>query len=256
MAKTVVVTRPVAQGAGLVEQLRERGFTAVQFPLFEIHPLLEPAALRAALARLEHFRLVAFVSPNAIDAAFAQCAAWPPSVPLAVMGEGSRQALARHGVSAPRYRILRPTDPLRTDSETLLQVLDIDALRGGRVLILRGESGREFLGDALRAAGIEVEQVAAYRRCAPAPSPAREHELRRLLDQQAHWIISSSEALQTLHNAVRALGGETAVAKLQHQKLFVPHGRIAQTAQSMGFQQVFLTASGDAAMLTALQSGL
>ena len=254
MAKTVVITRPAEQAGALAAQLEAFGFTAVQFPLLEIHPLDDPTALKNVLARLHQFRLVAFVSPNAIDATFGRLDAWPPTLPLAVMGEGSRQALARHGVTADRYRILSPNNPLRTDSETLMQALDLGELRGGRVLILRGESGREFLAEALRAEGVEVEQVAVYRRSAPGPSEARRQQLRALLDRGARWIITSSEALQNFVDAVQALESAEDVAKLQHQKIFVSHSRIAQTARSLGLREVFLTTSGDAAMLTALQS--
>ena len=254
MADTVVITRPAAQAGALATQLGALGFTAVRFPLLEIRPLDDPSALKNVLARLEEFAFVAFVSPNAIDATFAWLDAWPLALPLAVMGEGSRQALARHGVTAPDYRILSPADPLRTDSETLLQTIDVETLRGGRVLILRGEAGREFLADALRAEGVQVEQVAAYRRTVPRPSPARRQQLRDLLDQRARWIITSSEALQNLFDAVQDLNRAEDVAKLQHQKIYVSHHRIAQTARSLGLSQVVLTASGDAAMLTALQS--
>ena len=49
--------------------------------------------------RLHDFALVAFVSPNAIDAAFAHIPdfhdTWPAGVTVAVVGEGSRAALAR-----------------------------------------------------------------------------------------------------------------------------------------------------------------
>ena len=162
----VIITRPLAQAQSLQRQITALGREALVFPLLEIHPLDDNRALDAALAELERHALVAFVSPNAIDAAFARRQPWPVQVPLAVMGEGSRQALARHGVTADTTRIFSPQDRHRTDSQTLLAALDLQALAGREVLILRGESGRELLGDALRSASAVVRQVAAYRRAA------------------------------------------------------------------------------------------
>ncbi len=249
-----MVTRPAAQAVQLVTLLQQMGFTADQFPLLEIHPLIDSAPLRAVLARLDAFSLVAFVSPNAIDATFTHVTQWPAHLPVAVMGEGSRQALVRHGIVAPRYHIISPTDPQRSDSQTLLRELDLPALRAQRVLILRGESGREWLADALRAARIEVEQVAAYRRSEPVMTAARSEQLRSLLQQHPRWIVTSSEALQNLIHAAKVVDPEFGVAKMQRQKIFVAHARIVETAAALGFHKVFLTAAGDAGILTALQS--
>lgn len=250
----VVVTRPAGQADVLINQLRAIGRVPVQFPLLEIHPLADPAPLRSVLARLHEFALVAFVSPNAIDATFAHIEKWPVTTPLAVMGDGSRRALALHGVDSQHYRITSPTDLSRSDSQTLLAALDLAALDGERVLILRGESGRELLADALRSAGIAVEQVAAYRRAEPAMTPARCAHLQALLDGENNWIITSSEAVRILMRQVQHVDPHNGVAKMQRQKIFVSHHRIAETAQTLGLRAVFLTAAGDTGMLTALQS--
>lgn len=252
---TVVVTRPLAQALPLQQKIAAMGREAVVFPLLAILPLPDTSLLDAALASLERFALVAFVSPNAIDAAFARRPAWPPGVPLAVMGEGSRQALAAHGVTDATHRIHSPRDPLRTDSQTLLATLDLAALAGREVLILRGESGRELLGDSLRQAGAKVSQVPAYRRAAPPADAALQALLVRLLADGSEWVITSSEALQILVTMVEALPVELgmSLARLQQQKLIVPHIRIAETAQTLGFCNVLACASGDESILAALQ---
>jgi uroporphyrinogen-III synthase len=254
MRRKLVITRPLAQSLGLAQRLRDSGREVDLLPLLDILPLPDYSALHTVLAQLESFALVAFVSPNAIDATFARIKRWPASVPLAVMGEGSRSALARHGVVAGPYQITSPLDTQRTDSQTLLQALDVPRLQGGRVLIIRGESGRELLADALRDAGIEVQQVAAYRRAAPQLDAALRQHLSDLLDQDGDWIITSSEALQILISFVQQVDAQTGVEKIQHKNLFVPHRRIAETAVSLGFRHVFLTGSGDEGLLTALQS--
>jgi uroporphyrinogen-III synthase len=250
----VVITRPLAQGRPLAERVQALGREAIVFPLLEIFPLLDDYALRAALSQLDDYALVAFVSPNAIDAAFRLVQFWPAAVALGVMGEGSRQALAMHGVDSSTHTIFSPLDPDRTDSQTLLEALDLESLRGRKVLIVRGESGRELLADAMRTHGIEVEQVPAYRRAAPQLDAPRRQLLADLLAHDSDWLITSSEALHILLDQVSQVSGTSGVAKMQQQALIVPHVRIAETARQLGFTRVRLTASGDEALLSALQS--
>jgi uroporphyrinogen-III synthase len=133
------------------------------------------------------------------------------------------------------------------------------------VLIVRGDSGRELMADGLRAAGADVTVVAAYRRCAPALTAQLTATLQRLLAQENHWIITSSEALRGLLDLLRRLDQEagaagtaavaphSAVVRMQQQHLIVPHARIAQTANGLGFSRLTLTGSGDERLLAALQ---
>jgi uroporphyrinogen-III synthase len=250
---TVVITRPQAQAVGLAERVTAAGRRAELFPLLEIHPLKTPEPLRATLATLARYALVAFVSPNAIDAAFAHIPVWPQGVPIAVMGAGSRAALAAHGVTDANTIIISPRNAERTDSETLLESLDFTALQGRDILIIRGDSGRELLADRLRELGFAVTQVAAYTRCVPALTDESREQLLRLLSGKNDWIVTSSEALQGLVNMVAQLAEPDSVAKMQQQRIIVPHVRIAETAQKAGFLDVLLTGSGDERLLAALQ---
>ena len=254
--RPVVITRPLTQADGLARRVQSLGREAIIFPLLEIHPVSDPAPLQTALATLESYALVAFVSPNAIGAAFAARPDWPKQVPLAVMGEGSRQALAHHGLTDANARILRPRDAQRTDSQTLLAELNLPALNGQKVLILRGESGRELLADALRAAGVDVIQVAAYRRSAVRLDAAGRARLQALLATDHDWILTSSEAVRNLVQMVEQVAGPAGLNRIQEQNIIVPHMRIHETAQNAGFLRVKLTASGDDQLLAALQSNV
>jgi len=258
MAGAVVITRPRAQAELLAERVTALGRHAEVLPLLDIAPLPDPAPLRAALARLPGYALVAFVSPNAIDAAFAHLdGPWPAGVTLAVLGEGSRAALATHGITPENVDIVSPGDAAFSDSEHLLETLDLTALKGREVLIVRGESGRELMADGFRAAGATVATVAAYRRSVPPLTPALAARLHALLAQPNDWIVTSSEALRGLMALLRNLDEKEqvdAVARMQQQHLFVPHARIAATARDLGLSSVTLTGSGDERLLAALQS--
>jgi len=53
---------------------------------------------------------------------------------------------------------------------------------------------------------------------------------------------------------VRQSLGESGMTKILNSRLVVPHPRIAETAQALGFTRVTQTASGDEALVAAIQS--
>ncbi len=252
--RPVVITRPEAQAAPLVTRLVDSGCQAHLFPLLDIQPLADTTALTAALDRLADYAMVAFVSPNAIEAAFAHIRQWPRAVIAAVVGEGSRLALARMGVTNDNATIVSPRDAHRTDSETLLKELDLAYLRGKKVLIVRAETGRELLADQLRAAGVEVEQIAAYRRLAPVLDQTRQAQLSALIREANDWVITSSEGLRLLQDMVSQTDALEGWLKMTKKTLIVPHERIEQTARSLGFRHIIRCDSGDEAIYAAIQS--
>ncbi len=230
MPDPVVITRPRAQADALAQQVSALGRQVEVLPLLEIFPLPDQSALAATLADLPRYTMVAFVSPNAIDAAFAHISAWPREVTLAVLGEGSRAALARHGLTDANATIVSPLDAARS------------------------ESGRELMADGLRAAGAIVTTVAAYRRSVAQLTTALRERLTRLLAGPNDWIITSSEALRGLLALVDELGDVDLVSKMQQQHLIIPHARIAETAAALGLTRITLCGSGDERVLAALQS--
>ncbi|WP_228124522.1 uroporphyrinogen-III synthase [Glaciimonas soli] len=260
----IVITRPQAQAQRLAQQIIARGREAIIFPLLEIYPLrgeVELAELCTIMAQLDHYAMVVFVSPNAIHATFQHIVQWPKHVDIGIVGEGSRAALAEHGVTNENAKIFSPPDLTKTDSEGLLQVLDLNSLRGERVLIVRGDGGRELLSDQLRAAGVNLSTITAYRRQAPVMTVALKKQLRELLDADNVWVLTSSEALrnlldmvQQLENSIEsAINSDINVAKIQRKKIVVSHTRIAETAHQCGFTDITLTGSGDERLLDALQ---
>jgi uroporphyrinogen III methyltransferase/synthase len=262
-AFTVVITRPAGQSNELIAQLEAAGIAVLDFPLIDIAPVTDEAPLRAALASLERYALVVFVSPNAVDHAFARSdAIWPHALPIGVVGPGSVQALARHGVAAPAYTIISPPsapddDTARFDSEGLFAAIDTAlgaaSLEGKRVLIVRGDGGREWLADRLREAGAEVETVAAYRRLVPEPSIGGWARVHALLAGAPHtWLLTSSEGVRNLHELAQEHLTADEIAQLKHANLVTPHPRIAQTARALGFDSITVSGAGDERIARAL----
>ncbi|HEX3634018.1 MAG TPA: fused uroporphyrinogen-III synthase HemD/membrane protein HemX [Paraburkholderia sp.] len=262
-AFTVVITRPAGQSNELIAQLAAADVAVLDFPLIDIARVTDDAPLRAALASLERYALVVFVSPNAVDHAFARRdAIWPHALPIGVVGPGSVQALVRHGVTAPAYNVISPPsvpddDTGRFDSEGLFAALDAalgaSTLEGKRVLIVRGDGGREWLADRLREAGAEVETVAAYRRLVPEPSIGGWSRVHKLLAGEPHaWLLTSSEGVRNLHDLAQEHLTVDEITQLKHAALITPHPRIAETARALGFDSITVSGAGDERIVRAL----
>ena len=165
----VLVTRPAAQAVEWTRALCASGIDAVALPLIAIGAAPDAGAVRAAWNALGTQRLAVFASPNAAERFFAlrpAAAGWPDGVRAASIGPGTSAALLRLGV--PAAQLVEPDrGAAQFDSEALWERLAGDDWRGARVLLVRGDGGREWLADTLRARGAEVAAVCAYRRAAP-----------------------------------------------------------------------------------------
>lgn len=272
---TVVVTRPAGQSRQLTEALQSAGLDVLGFPLLAIGPPADDAALRAALARLADYALVVFVSPNAVSFALDALAnvqnapalpQWPAEVPVAVVGPSSVAALAERGIAAPAYRVVAPAgahgnaeihnEPARFDSEALWSELDTTpgAFSGQRVLIVRGNGGRDWLGDRLRDAGATVDAVEAYSRTLPEPTAMQWQAVRDNVKPGAPpcaWLLTSSEAVRNLDALARLHLSPQEHERLKQMQCIAPHARIAAQANALGFAHVLPAAPGDAGLLAA-----
>ncbi len=252
------MTRPARQNEALADAAVKLGRHVIEFPALSIGAPADASGLDRALAKLEHYALVIFVSPNAIDLALDRLdRRWPESVPIAVMGPGSRARLAARGIAAPPYRITTPLDgpERRLDSEALYKALDLESLAGRPVLIVRGNGGRDWLLEALKARDIEVAAVAAYQRSIGVPMPDALKEVRALIDTdaKASVMITSSEAISTLLELFLKHFGQPGVSWFKRQQIVVSHRRIAENATAAGFASVHQADAGDEALVRALE---
>lgn len=236
----IVVTRPREQAALLAQGIIKLGGSCTRFPLLEVTPLTDDRALRDLISRLHEFQLAIFISPNAVRygmEAINHSGGLPESVQVATVGQGSAKALFAYGIK----KALSPQQGF--DSEALLEMPELHAVRNRKIVIFRGETGRELLGDTLKSRGAIIEYAACYHRH---KSP---HNAAALLGARPDVLtVSSSEALSNLAEMLSA----TDRAQLNALPLFVSHERIAAAAHQMGWQDVITTAAGDAALLSSL----
>lgn len=245
LGQRILVTRPAAQAATLAGMIAGEGGEPVLFPLLEIGPADDSAPLDAAIAHLDDYAVAVFISPNAVDSCLPHLLrrrVWPASLAAAVIGPGTAAQLACYGIAAA----IAPS--ARFDSEGVLELpaLQAEHVAGKRILILRGNGGRDLLADTLRQRGAEVDCVTCYHRSPPADGQALVSRLRNnMLDA---LTISSSEGLR---NLLALLDTET-IECLRRLPLFVPHRRIAELAAELGLADVVLTGPADAGILASL----
>jgi uroporphyrinogen-III synthase len=240
----IVVTRPAGQATHLAAALVERGAQPVLFPVLAIADVADPTPLLDTAIRLEQYDWAVFVSQNAVDKALAAILArraWPAAVRVATVGRSSEQALARHGIR----EVVAPQE--RFDSEAMLALPEFAAVGGKRVIVFRGDGGRDLFGDTLKARGALVDYVVCYRRTQPALDPAPLLKLWQEGRLDA-LTVTSSEGLRNLYAMVGKLGQ----GWLKRTPIFVPHARIAEQARALGLAQVITTGPADAGLLAGL----
>lgn len=198
----LLLTRPRAQIDDWAGRMAALGVPTLSLPLIEIEPAGSAVEIAAAWRDLSGTRLAMFVSPNAVTHFFA---ARPPGLPwpggtlAATVGPGSARELLAHGV--PVDLLVQPPEASASlDSEHLWPELRRVAgadWSGRRALLVRGDGGREWLGDRLREAGAEVAALAVYRRrCPRLDDDGRALLARALRAPREHiWLFSSSEAV-------------------------------------------------------------
>ncbi|MGP1664854.1 MAG: uroporphyrinogen-III synthase, partial [Rhodanobacter sp.] len=162
-----------------------------------------------------------------------------PRLPWFSVGAATAQVLADQGLDV-HY------PPSGDDSEALLALpalREAVARTDARVLILRGEGGRELLAERLREQGASVDYLELYRRFLPAYDPGVLMQ-RIQLERLNGLVVSSGQGF--LH--LQALAGSDwpQVARLP---LFVPSPRVYEMARAAGAEKVVDCRGASAAAL-------
>lgn len=281
---TLVVTRPSGQATGLIEALGkaignlpidQHPGAIVSLPLLTIAPKSDPALPAVIRSALHTADLAVFVSPNAIECAMRLLGdAWQSlnaqSIPIGVVGQSSRDALNRHGVGIEALNptpIWMPSNPEKWDSEGLWGAIQdhFSSWAGRKIVLFRGDGGREWLVDQLQAVGAVVEVIPVYSRIplietSPLwdavfsinkPSQAAKDE--GIDTPNAFWILTSSEAVRHLGAVIKQQDHNT---YLSTATALCPHPNIAALAKEIGFATVLQCHSGDAALVKAIVTWL
>lgn len=237
----VLVTRPSHQAHELAAAIESAGGRAIRFPVLEIKPV-DPASVAAAKARMPAPDLVVFVSRNAVDHGIEHVG----NGLIAAIGPATAAAIEKAG----RHVDIRPNGGF--DSEALLAADPLQSVAGQTVLIVRGTSGREYLGDTLRDRGADVHYLATYERVAAEPAPEALENIER------EWRAGRINAvtvfsIETLDALIKRLP-KWCATRLEDTPLVTPAARVIKETLNRFPASRPVLASGPeaAAMVTAI----
>lgn len=239
----VLLTRPAEESAALATVLSDVGIYSSSLPLLDIEPLPITPDQQALLRDLGRYCAVIVVSKPAARLALQQLDRQWSEMPWFSVGAATAQVLADQG-----YTVHYPHTG--DDSEALLE---LPALReaiarpDARVLILRGEGGRELLAERLRERGASVDYLELYRRFLPTYDTGVLMQ-RIQLERLNGVVVSSGQGF--LHLQALAGADWPEVAQLP---LFVPSPRVQEMARAAGAEKVVdCRGASAAALLVAL----
>lgn len=242
----LLLTRPAEESRVLAEALAEQGIYSASMPLLAIEALAETSEQRATFLELDRYCAVIAVSkPAARQGLELLDRYWPQPLaeqPWFSVGAATAEILRAYGLT-----VHHPLDA--DDSEALLALPMLQqalaAASTPRVLILRGEGGREWLAEGLRAQGVQVDYLELYRRQLP-HYPAGALPARVRAERLNGLAVSSGQGLTHL---LQLAGSEWPT--LARLPLFVPSPRVAELAREAGAENVVDCHGASAAALLA-----
>lgn len=226
----IIVTRPSPDGPELVNQLISEGFYARHVPLFTILPCPHPIFLQSQLDILSPNDIVIALSPRVITSlkASGESILFPNHVNYVAVGQKTASAFqewTKMPVSYPKKE---------ENSEGLLALPLLSTVLQKRILILRGNQGREWLADNLKRRGGIISYMECYKRIPISYST----------DDILNWpkntiiILTSTESLYYLNALISK-------PLRHHFTLIVCSERIAKKATQFYWSNIILSKSAN-----------
>jgi uroporphyrinogen-III synthase len=235
----VLVTRPLQRASGLCRLIERAGGSALHYAAIQIGEPADSRRREYIRNHLGEFSLAIFISPTAVEKTLDYFGALPENLKLAAIGSKTALCLASRGLHLD-------IEPDGHDTEALLKHprLQAEQVAGLKIVIFRGEGGRQLLGDTLQLRGADVAYADMYRRLPPTDTT----QLRTFLKQADIVTTSSNEGLQNLYATVEDK------PLLTDQILIVPGERAFKLAKALGFNDIIIAENAtDEACLNALK---
>ncbi len=240
MKPLVVLTRPEGDNTRLQAALAAQHYDVHIQPVLKIAPFSE-SELRDP-PELRGDDVCIFISANAARMGLPTLMGGLVEQRIVSLAVGPRTAAVIEAEGLP------VVTPKQMDSEGLLALPELEQVKGRRVILVKGEGGREALAQELEAREAQVEEYVCYRRESAAI------DIDGLCATFADYpvIIFQANSGQTLTALSQALA-QCQGATLLQQRLIVPSQRVADEAQALGWQRIVVAESAsDEAFLAAL----
>ena len=243
----VLVTRPAHQNQAFIQLLQAAGAHPVAFPSIEIRQPRDLEAAKSRIDQLGSYHILIFISTNAVHYGVDLIQQMQKSIIQAVSAVGKSTALALHqqGIRTD----LQPESGFNSEALLEMAAFQTDNINGKRILIFRGQGGRELLANTLKTRGASVDYAEVYERIIP------ESDFTPVLDLCKNdriqvITVPSNESQKNLYD----MAGEKGRTYLCNTPLFVPGERCAELAQQLGFKSILqATSAMDQAMLERIR---
>ena len=235
----VLVTRPQQRASGLCHMIEQAGGSALQFAAIEITAPTDFQSREYARDHIQEFAIAIFISPTAVEKTFEFLTVLPAGIRISAIGSRTTSALEAMGLNVDII-------PDGHDTESLLEHPQLQAgqIAGEKIVIFRGEGGRELLGDTLQSRGAAVFYANMYQRSPPTSAS----QLSQYLAEADIVAISSNQGLQNLYDLA------TDKNSLTRHALVVPGERSFTLAKALGFSNIFVAENAtDGACMNALE---
>ena len=227
---TILVTRPEQESQALCDALNQLGHPAISHPLLTVHPGKELSQLPELFSPLSDGDFLIAVSQHAVehtqDYLQHHQIDWKKGLHYLAVGQKSAQHLRTYISDTVHF-------PTPSDSEHLLALPVLNHVAGKKVLILRGNGGRDLIYQALEALGAEVNYCEVYQR-KMTPFDGKLNA-RKWQSQNINTIIITSGEQLSFFTSQFA-GAD--LNWVQHCRLLVPSERINQLGQQLGYQHI------------------
>ncbi len=187
--RSVLVTRPETQAAGLVGRLAAAGAEVLEAPTLRVVRLTDDAVLREAIAAIHRYDWLVLTSVNGVDAL-----AWQ----LRMVGLDARSLAGVHVAvvgpsTAERLNALfiKPDlVPRQYLTSALGRELIATGVKGARILLLRSSEANDELPAMLVSAGAVCDSVVGYEAAAVNALPV--DVMTRIIDDTLDWATFTS----------------------------------------------------------------
>lgn len=243
--KSILIMKPGQEGKAAAEAAAEGGMPVFFWPAFSFRSAKRNQAdVNRLLQDAREGALLIAVSPAAVRCLFEIVPDFPDNTRFAAVGAPSAELIQKYWPNTARA-IYPKGSSLQSGSELLFDEVKALGLPK-KAIILRGQTGREFLFEALKNAGVDVRKQVIYQRI---PFKASEEEKAQLeqTPPAAVYLTSSDSADILLENVCESMR-----ESIKDAAVLTIHPRIAKRLHEHGFSRVSLIDSHDPNLIREL----
>ena len=227
----VLICRPEPSASALSKVLESVGATCKVLPSLQIKPVEISAESRQKIMDIDQYDHVIVVSQHAATLGLSIIDEYWPQFPV----QQNWFAIGRktaHCLKSAELVLVEPNSDL--NSEALLANTLLAHVRDAKVLILKGEEGRDTIERELTKRGAKVETIALYKRVCPEYSRGKLEE--SLIQFNPTYIVALSG--ETLTNLIHL--SKKVKAELKQKSLILSSERVANIAREQGYKRTYI----------------